>query len=353
MAEIPRFTINAIIREVDGADRQVGQIDFTAVLADGVAYPGRGRAAILQAEGLQVTDIQAALPDVWRSAAFRGDLRVPGLYPALAAFNEHIGGEAGWARLGAVLANMKTVERHRDEAAEQLMQVSKAAWEPNPQRFRYVYGPHLPNEGYAEPNDALDDTGFDEFSSADPYPKDWTELQDPARVAWQGRFHAWQRANLQPFAFGTTEVAWPSISAEEIRERQSEREEGDAACVVNVEDMVDNSLQDAYEGAEDNVVDLDGLCALVAAWAPHAGSGDEVDLGLDDAVTTWQNRQSITWSLPDFAVIVPLFPGVTHEECVAWCQKAVAKQEMTLATLSQSWVPPVAEMSPNEAVHAL
>lgn len=339
MATIPRLVVDAVLAGTDGGEGEAQPLDLTAVLAGAVANHGTAHLQVPQAVNIRVAHIVTALPESWRPAAWEGKLQLPGFYPALDAFNAAIGGEPGWRRLHRLLDEVRQAERLRDEAVERGGRVAVARWEGKPSAFEFVFEEHLPNEGYVRPEDVPGDLGFDDYRKLDPQPKG-PDPDGGAWRAWGRRFTAWQRRNLQPFAFGTTEVAWPGISAKDIRERQSEREDGDADCVVNVDDMVETSLSDAHDGAVDSVVALGELQQAVEAWAPHAGTGDAVDLGLEDVVTTWNNRQRILTYFPDYTVVTPLFAGVTLAECRRWCAGDIARLEARMAGLANAWEAP-------------
>lgn len=49
---------------------------------------------------------------------------------------------------------------------------------------------------------------------------------------------------------------------------------------------------------------------------------------------------------PDEGIILPLFPEVTHEEAVAWCEQKLAVTRDRLKALDEGWSVPDHERAP-------
>lgn len=139
-----------------------------------------------------------------------------------------------------------------------------------------------------------------------------------------------------PLAFGARQLVWEGISAEQVYEF---REEGEDFTVSSIESLIDNSLVAHHEDAHSHLVDVDELYEILGEWAEQEAEGREKDFDLERKLAAWNGKQRLLSYYPDQGVVIPLAPGLSHSDLVAWCESRVERLESKLDELQEHTAP--------------
>ena len=332
MATLPRFRIEMFEAMKDSEEEvSLGLVDLTWAVSGVPVLVKKW----LAGEAPRVIDISPGTPDAVRTAGYGGRLSIPGFQAALQEFVAEIGGVERLPELRQAIEKLNRAVNWRDEAAKELKQVAEATWSTDFRQFTMFWSDHASHDGYmSDPEEAFQHWKWDEFEKAHPRPKGRTSDE------WSASYQEFVRGDAPPFVFGTRPDKW-DMSAASIREQVLDDGE-----VPNVEDLIESSLEDHHEDAYDLVVDSEGLARSVAAWLPHAGTGDAEDLAFEATVAAWNAKQKVVTYWPDQSVALPAFEGATHQEAIAWCERHLAVLDQKIFDAEDAWAVRQTDMAP-------
>jgi hypothetical protein len=334
---LPKVLAEAFETDKDGKRiRSLGLQDLTWQVVS-IMFPHSWSKILPFPERPTVYSLSNGLSEAARICGMDGRLALPGLRQKVDDFLEAIGSSTALPffrqRMDAVSEARWGLEAARKEECL----VAHAAFSIDVSAYTMFYSDHSEHEYRGELDDMFDGWGWDEYKKTHPRPP-FTEQE--AYDAWNEAYAAWIAANAPPFVFATSPEPWDGVSAADIREWAK-----DGNKAPDASELASGSLEEHYEDAYDDVVDIEQLCAIVDAWYPHAGEGDDIDRSLEAKVAAWNKRQRICSYYPDHGTILPAFKGKTKDDAIAWCQANVAKRLERLVALS-SWEAPVLEPQP-------
>lgn len=287
-------------------------------------------------------DLSAGIPGKLWELFQKEAVRVPALYEIGAHFAQEIGGTAGLVSWRAVAKERNEAIYSVESAKRLLRTVSNAAFVPLAEfADSQVYDDF--RDEYCDPESAIDN-GFDfDRLKMEVGPRNWSAPPDE-EAAYNALVNAWVRKHAYPFAFGTNQVRWNGISANDlidILEDDPEIQPSDFIGAVwnGIEsDLDDNHHDEAYELIKDgNALDSALLTWLAAYRDPsRVGPPDPRD------ITAWNAKQEIVSIFPDMGRVVGLFGDTTYEEVQAWCENHLAKANQKVADVEALWRQPYA-----------
>ena len=354
----PRLVTPAFeaIDNPDGSEASriaLGPVDLTASFAD---KADRMRSAFVAEEfasGLLVQDISPDLPETVRKVAWDGRLALPRLREDVAAFVDALGGPDRIHELKSRLDLVKAAERRVESARETLREVSAATLVPPSPDIVMYYAPGQFDPYVQELDEAYSEVEWEAYAKVHPRPPLFEGAEQDAWLAGLraapkvGPLHVFatlpQRWDGLDPAFLRSEVADAVAGAEEAEaERLADLAAGKPARsapilpdAFDVEEHIYSDLQDHYEDAQNDVVDLEGLHDIVSEWRPHAGKGTPEDLALEARLAEWNERQTIVSYHPDMTRILSIH-GDDHAAIVARCERDVRAREADVEAAS-SW----------------
>lgn len=331
MAAIPRFRIEAF----DGSnDTSLGMLDLTESIAGSLTRQPRLAEDWIKGQGVLISHLSPFYNASIDKVAYAGNLSLPRFGSAFERFLKKAGGVESMKALYRTLKDIRHADWDVVRAEEELDQVRKASWQEDVRAFEFLFSRHLQDEYVQEAEGAFDDWIWNMYVESDPAPRD---VHSPEYEAWKERSQAWLRNTAPPFLFGTVPNKWFGLAPLDVRAQFEEEEK------VHVWDLIENSLSNHHEEAEDQVVDAEGIEKIVTEWLPHAGKGTSEDLALERLMAEWNDKQDIVSYYPDTSVIVPAWDGATHEAAIAWAERRVDAARAKVAELEDSWQPPQAE----------
>jgi len=328
---LPRFLIEAYETDDAGNDvRSLGMQDLTEAVVHAMVSPyGTGRIRELEDAPL-VHALQSGLTEDARRAGYHGRLALTSFREGLEAFIAEVGGRAALPAFRKRLEDISWTKVLVSEAEKELAAARSACFTADATGQVMFHVPHDNREYVDSIEQAYDGWGWDTYNRISRMP-DW---DDPdRREAWNAEFAAWQSTKAPPFVFGTSPVPWKGVDAAEIRERHREHED------VDLDGMIESSLEEHHEDAYDHVVALDEIYGICEAWLEHAGTGSAEDRALEGKVAAWNARQRIVTYYADFNTILPTRKGGTHADAIAWCERRLAEKRSRLDELSRWQVP--------------
>lgn len=321
----PRLIVEVFSIEADQTRRSLGDVDFTfSALQEMNTRKGHVRPMqlppLLMAISPDLTNEQRALGQDRR-------LAIPQFADKLAEFITAIGGLDRVEAYKEHNYRLHSAKQALDEARNLKKVVSRATLCAPSQfdMFATVQGGRDFVSDIEEASDV-----WRAYSHTNRRPD--VAHDDPAYEAWVNGYPAWARQHATPFAFGTQPDKWAGISEETIRTHHEENDD------VDLDAILENEMSEHFEDAYDHLEDVKELGVFLDQWVPHAGSGDAIDLSLGAMLATWNAKQHITSYYLDAESIIPAFEGVTLAEIHAWCDANVAKREVALQDLDNSWV---------------
>lgn len=329
-AHMPRLLVEAFEVDDEGNDvRSLGMQDLTgAVVHAMVQCDGRW---IREIDGTPtVYSLHSGLTEEARRVGQQGRLALTDFKASLEAFIAAIGGRTSLPAFKRRLDEISLERMEFQEAERELASVRKARFTDDLSSQVMFYVPHDNREYVESADEAYCDWGWKEYNAMHPMPG-WDN--EPARMEWNSAYAAWQAEKAPPFVFGTTASPWKGIEASEIRERF--KEDGE----IDLDGMLESSLDEHYEDAYDHVVSPDEIYTICEAWLKHAGTGTAEDLSLEAKVAAWNERQTIVSYFVDHNTVLPTRPGVTHADAVEWCQRNVEERMRKIGELSHWKVP--------------
>lgn len=320
---LPSIIVEAFETNEEGVESvSLGMQDLTRSLVRNMT----GHRFRLPDQTITMSQVSCGLDIRARNAGWEGRLAMPGLRDKIAAFFAEVGGKQGLIAFAQRLSEIDRAAEGVAGAEDALAKLERAAWRSDVEDQTFLYLPFA-REEYAEPDRAYDMWGHDEYKATHPKP----EWNAATYDAWWEGFAAYRRLHAPPFAFATKAESWMGITPEEVRLEHEEQGE------VDIYGLIENGLSFHYESACDHVKDEAGLEAIVDEWLPHAGSGSEADLALEDRLAAWNHKQDIVSYYVDHAVAVPVFADATREEAIAWCVAEIRRRKEKFAALEAGW----------------
>jgi hypothetical protein len=330
---LPKVLAEAFETDKDGKRiRSLGLQDLTWQVVS-IMCPHSWSKILPFPERPTVYSLSNGLSEAARNCGMDGRLALPGLRQKVDNFLTAIGSNAALPSFRKRMDEVSQAQCGLEDARKEELQVIHAAFTTDEAAYVMLYSDHAEHEYRHDLADMFDGWGWTEYEKANPRPP-YEDRQ--ANDVWNDAYTAWIEANAPPFVFATKADPWGGISADTIREWA---DDGDGA--PDASDLASSSLEEHYEDAYDDVVDLDGLHAIIGAW--YARRRDpKADKRLEAKVAEWNKRQHICSYYPDRGTILPAFKGKTQDDAIAWCKANVANRLERLVALS-TWVPPVVE----------
>ncbi|MGY3582320.1 hypothetical protein ACVIGB_000756 [Bradyrhizobium sp. USDA 4341] len=341
---LPKVLAEAFETDKDGKRiRSLGMQDLTWQVIS-IMCPHSWSKILPFPERPTVYSLSNGLSEAARICGMDGRLALPGLRQKVDDFLVAIGSSAALPLFRRRMDDVSQARWGLEGARKEERLVAHAAFSTDERAYTMFYSDHAEHEYRSELDDMFDGWGWDEYEKAHPRPP-YAERE--AYDTWNEAYTAWVAANAPPFVFATKPEPWGGLSAAEIRDWAN-----DSDRAPDASELASSSLEEHYEDAYDDIVDIDQLCAIVDAWYPHADKGDEIDRGLEAKVAEWNKRQHICSYYPDHGTILPAFDGKTKDDAIAWCRANVEERLQRLIALS-SWDPPVLESEAAPAAETL
>lgn len=332
--ELPRLLAEAFETDDDGKRlRSLGLQDLTWSALSLMA-PHTWSKVCPFPEQPTVYSLSSGLSEAARTCGMDGRLALPGLRALVDAFVATVGGETALHLYRRRLDDYSQATWSLEEARKEELAVRHAQFSMDFASYRMFHSDHGSPEYSESIEDLFDGWGWDTFQELHKRPG--FDDQEASK-AWDEAYASWVADNAPPFAFATKPDPWGGVDAQTIREWAEESERS-----PDVSDIAHSSLEEHYEDACDDIIDLDGLYRIVDDWFPHAGKKDKTDLELEAKVESWNAKQTIVSYYPDSQTILPAFDGKTKEDAIAWCRANVEKRRQRLRELG-TWIPPVVE----------
>lgn len=354
--KLPRFVTAAFeaVDNPDGTEREripMGEVDLTNSIAEKADRMRGGFDVERFASDVLIGDISPDLPEDMRKVAWAGRLATPSFREDAIAFVEAIGGVERMPEFKERLDVVKGLERNLERAKETLRDVRAATLvKPSPDIVMF-YAPANHDPYVTELEDAYSGLEWDAYVKTHPRPAEFegpvydawiAGLRDAPRVAplhvfatlpshWAGLDPAFVRSEVADAIEGAAEAEAERLA--DIASGKPARERPIVATPFDVEEHFYSDLQDHYEDAHRDVVDLDGVCAILDAWEPHAGKGTPEDLALEGKLAEWNARQTIVSYGADMTRILSIY-GDDHATIVARCEKDVLALEEAVEAAS-------------------
>lgn len=333
---LPRLLVEAFETDKDGNRlRSLGIQDLTWAAVNLMVPNSYLQTAREFPEQPTVYSLSSGLSDPAQHCGMDGRLALPNLRARVDAFVVAVGGPAALPLYRQRLDEHSQAQWRLEDARRELAAVEFANFSTDYAAYQMFYSDHLSREYGESIEDMTDGWGWDEYVKLHPRPP---YSDEEASNAWNAAYEAWIADHAPPFVFATKPDVWGGVHCDTLREHVADEPEREP----DVADIAYSSLDEHYEDASDDIVDLDGLCTIVHEWFLHAGKKDAVDLGLETKVKAWNAKQRIVSYYQDKHVILPAFDGKTKEDAIAWSRGYLEQRQHRLAELG-TWVTPVAE----------
>lgn len=344
-----------------------GLDDFVADIAPSIAHlaasnPYRFKQA-LQGVNLLVADIENAMPEAHRAAAFAGKMTIDKDFVAkLNAFAIENGlvdvSEAADTAVKTVLAksrqviNAKALDRHFsnlrlalsriEDAARMLRSADKGRITVEAEDTRMIADP-LGDKYAFDVEELTEDWGYDAYVAIEPNPGYGTEAYD----AWAGRYEAWKAEHMLPFVYGTTDIKFAELSPEKLLEEYHEYDDRSLAAIA--EGLIESRLDEHHEDAHDDIVGEAELVKGLQDWEAsrkgldkRLGELQPVDKELRDIVAAFNAKQTLVSYMQVPTLLVPVRDGVTKEDCIRALRKRLDSKVAEHAALGEDGWQPIA-----------
>lgn len=323
----PRLLVEAFETDDDGNRlRALGMQDLTKPVVEWM-LPYRA-SGLLRAfpDNPTVSSLSDGLSEEARRVGFDGRLALPGLAAAVEAFIAQVGGAEAVRKFKERLNEIRHQSYAIERAQTELERVRKASFSNDFSGLEFVFLSHG-DEYLADFGDAYNSWGWDDYIARHPrpqfiYDKDGPGFGGPEYEAWNTAYAAFVRETAPSFVYATTPDVWGGVNAGGIRASIEDDEAFDA------DDHLSNEMCEHYEDAYSDIVDPDELQEIVERWMKN-----RADAVFDREIASWNAKQSITSYFPNYAVILPAFPGKTKADAVAWCEADIAAQKRKFAEL--------------------
>lgn len=333
---LPRLLVEAFETDKEGSRlRSLGIQDLTWAAVNLMVPNSYQKTARDFPDRPTVYSLSSSLSDPARHCGMDGRLALPDLRSHVDAFVTAIGGPAALPLYRKRLDEKSMAQSSLEEARRELAAVEFATFSTDYAAYQMFYSGHFSREYGESIEDMTDDWGWDDYVAIHPRPP---YSNEEASKAWNAAYEAWIADHAPPFVFATQPEPWGGIRPETLREHVADEPEREP----DVADIAYSSLDEHYEDASDDIVDLDGVCNIVHEWFPHAGKNDDMDLGLEAKIEAWNAKQRIVSFYPENRIILPSFPGKTKEDAIAWCRGYVEQRRQRLNELG-TWVAPTSE----------
>lgn len=317
----------------------------------------------LQGVNLLVQDISSPIPEPQRAAAYAGKITIDKDFVtklnAFAAENGLLETDGADTAVKTILAksrpfmNAKALDRHyRDiqraasrieDAARMIRSAEKGRITTEEEDTRMVADP-LGDRYVTDVEDLVEDWGYDAYVEIEPNPGYGTEGYD----AWSARYDAWKNEHMLPFVYGTTDIKFADLTAEQLLEEYRDYDDRSLAAIA--EGLIESRLDEHHEEAYDDIVGIDELCDGLKAWEGSRKGGEKrlgefqpADKELHDIVSAFNTKQTLVSYMQVPTLLVPVRDGITKEDCIqALKARHAAKIAAHAALIADGWQPQTA-----------
>jgi len=318
----PRLIAQAF--EIVGDERRpLGDVDLTrAVLQDMNPHGKHVRAPRFPPY------VGSSINDEMRSILRDERLAMPGLQKLMDDWLEEIGGLDGVCAMKAHMDALQQAEWALERALRQQKDIDDARFAAASE-FEMFCPVDSHQDFVFSIDEAYDDWGWDNYIQQHPRPD--LSFDSPDYKAWSDSYRAWVRTSAPPFVHGTFPSSWEGLSEDRIRAALEEEER------IDIDEMIYNDMEEHFEDAYDHIQDIESLQLIIDEWEPHAGSGNEIDLGLGKKLEEWNAKQSITSYYQNLKTVVPAFKDVDMNEIKAWSAAKVERCRAEIETIANTW----------------